>query len=225
VRWWLLPNEPPTSRRTGNLNRHGGRVCPPFTAGPGPGGRPPAPSRVLWTAETPMTRLVPCRIGSSPGVFTLDQFGVNRREVVTTFLRKSIFERDPTVARDQLRAVPVSNFRGLWKSLVDPVASLFNFDFVVANFHGFRSPHSQGRIAGYRISNGQSAGMKEILHPTNWWPTFAYVRVGSFSSDQPLPTLSACPLRSDRVRTFAPQRIDAVCHEQTIPWVSPRPSK
>jgi hypothetical protein len=25
------------------------------------------------------------------------------------------------------------------------------------------------------------------------------------------PTLSACPLRSDRVRTFAPQRIDAMC--------------
>jgi hypothetical protein len=65
-----------------------------------------------------------------------DQFGVNRREVVTTFLRKSIFEREPTVARDQLRAVPVSDFRGLWKSLVGPVASLFNFDFVVANFQG-----------------------------------------------------------------------------------------
>ena len=31
----------------------------------------------------------------------------------------------------------------------------------------------------------------------------------------PLPTLSGGPLRSDRVRTFAPQRFDAVCHEQT----------
>jgi hypothetical protein len=30
----------------------------------------------------------------------------------------------------------------------------------------------------------------------------------------PLPTLSACPLRSDRDRTFAPQQIDAVCHER-----------
>jgi hypothetical protein len=27
------PANPPTSRRTGNLNRHGGRVCLPFTAG------------------------------------------------------------------------------------------------------------------------------------------------------------------------------------------------
>jgi hypothetical protein len=29
------------------------------------------------------------------------------------------------------------------------------------------------------------------------------------------PTLSACPLRSDRVRTFAPQRIDAMCQKRT----------
>jgi hypothetical protein len=34
---------------------------------------------------------------------------------------------------------------------------------------------------------------------------------GHFRQIDPLPTLSACPLRSDRVRTFAPQRIDAVC--------------
>jgi predicted nucleotidyltransferase component of viral defense system len=65
-----------------------------------------------------------------------DQFGVNRREVVTTFLRKSIFESEPMVARDQLRAVPVADFSGLWKSLVAPVASLFNFDFVTSNFQG-----------------------------------------------------------------------------------------
>jgi Nucleotidyl transferase AbiEii toxin, Type IV TA system len=65
-----------------------------------------------------------------------DQFGVNRREVITTFLRKSIFESEPSAARDLLRAVPVSAFRDLWKSVVAPVASLFNFDFVVANFYG-----------------------------------------------------------------------------------------
>jgi predicted nucleotidyltransferase component of viral defense system len=65
-----------------------------------------------------------------------DQFGVNRREIITTFLKKSIFEREPVVARDQLRAVPMTDFQDLWKSLVAPVASLFNFDFVVANFQG-----------------------------------------------------------------------------------------
>jgi predicted nucleotidyltransferase component of viral defense system len=65
-----------------------------------------------------------------------DQFGVNRREVVTTFLRKSIFETQPMVARDQLRAVPMAGFGGLWKSLTAPVLSLFSFDFVASNFQG-----------------------------------------------------------------------------------------
>jgi hypothetical protein len=32
-----------------------------------------------------------------------------------------------------------------------------------------------------------------------------------FRQIDPLATLSACPLRSDRVRTFAPQRFDALC--------------
>ena len=36
-----------------------------------------------------------------------------------------------------------------------------------------------------------------------------------FRQINPLPTLSACPLRSDRVRTFASQRFDAVCQEPT----------
>jgi hypothetical protein len=35
--------------------------------------------------------------------------------------------------------------------------------------------------------------------------------LGHFRQIDPLPTLSACPLRSDRVRTFAPQRFDAAC--------------
>src|ERR1700730_12836762 len=39
--------------------------------------------------------------------------------------------------------------------------------------------------------------------------------LGHFRQIDPLPTLSACPLRSDPVRTFAPQRIDAMCHKPT----------
>jgi len=38
--------------------------------------------------------------------------------------------------------------------------------------------------------------------------------MGHFRQIDPLPTLSACPLRSDRVRTYAPQRFDAVCQER-----------
>src|ERR1700726_159265 len=39
--------------------------------------------------------------------------------------------------------------------------------------------------------------------------------MGHFRQIDPLPTLSACPLRSDRVRTFAPQRFYAVCQQRT----------
>jgi hypothetical protein len=33
-----------------------------------------------------------------------------------------------------LKAVPVPQFQSLWSSLVAPIASLFSFDFVIANF-------------------------------------------------------------------------------------------
>jgi hypothetical protein len=40
-------------------------------------------------------------------------------------------------------------------------------------------------------------------------------QMGHFRQIDPLPTLWACPLRSDRVRTFAPQQFDAVCQKPT----------
>src|SRR5260221_12942186 len=38
--------------------------------------------------------------------------------------------------------------------------------------------------------------------------------LGHFRQIDTLPTLSACPLRSDRVRHLAPQRSDATCQER-----------
>src|SRR5258708_34149477 len=43
---------------------------------------------------------------------------------------------------------------------------------------------------------------------------------GHFRQIDPLPTFAACPLRSDRVRTFAPRRIDAGCQQLTLPQVT-----
>jgi hypothetical protein len=51
------------------------------------------------------------------------------------------------------------------------------------------------------------------LHCTIFKPPMT--GVGHFRQIDPLPTLSACPLRSDRLRTFTPQRFDAVYHERT----------
>jgi hypothetical protein len=44
-----------------------------------------------------------------------------------------------------------------------------------------------------------------------------------FRQIDPLPTLSACPLRSDRAQTFAPQRFDAVCQLGTHAVQQSRP--
>jgi hypothetical protein len=47
-----------------------------------------------------------------------------------------------------------------------------------------------------------------VAHRQKIWRPMS--QMGHFRQIDPLPMLSACPLRSDRVRTFAPQRIDAV---------------
>lgn len=62
------------------------------------------------------------------------EFPVERLQVISSFLKKSIFEPRPTVAKDQLLAVPLDDFRLLWSTVVAPVRSLFNFDYVVSNF-------------------------------------------------------------------------------------------
>jgi hypothetical protein len=59
---------------------------------------------------------------------------VDRLQVLSTFLRKSIFEPQPSLARDQLLAVPLDEFKPLWSQIVAPVRSFFNFDYVTSNF-------------------------------------------------------------------------------------------
>ena len=62
-------------------------------------------------------------------------YPVSRLEVVSTFLRKSIFEPQPNLARDQLLAIPVAAFESSWASLIVPAATLMAFSYVTANFH------------------------------------------------------------------------------------------
>jgi len=62
------------------------------------------------------------------------EFAVDKVQVATTFLKKSIFEPQPLVAREQLLAVPMEEFRPLWSAIVAPIRSLLNFDYVLGNF-------------------------------------------------------------------------------------------
>lgn len=62
-------------------------------------------------------------------------YPVVRREVISTFLRKSVFDSEPNAAKGQLLAIPLEEFRTLWNGIVGPIRSLFNFDYVIANFY------------------------------------------------------------------------------------------
>lgn len=62
------------------------------------------------------------------------EYPISRREVVSTFLRKSLVERSPASAKEQLLAVPLNAFRGLWSTIIAPTGSLFDFDYALSNF-------------------------------------------------------------------------------------------
>jgi len=69
-------------------------------------------------------------------VFINKDIDVQRSEIVTTFLRKTIFERSPGVVKGLLLDLPFEVFRGLWnKFLVCPKQSIIDFD---AAIHAFK---------------------------------------------------------------------------------------
>jgi len=65
------------------------------------------------------------------GIFVSKTPSVDRREVVSTFLRKSIFEPSPVAARDLLVNLPFDLMRGFWDRIVCPPASRLSFDGVL----------------------------------------------------------------------------------------------
>jgi predicted nucleotidyltransferase component of viral defense system len=61
-------------------------------------------------------------------------YPVSRLEVVTTFLKKSIFGPQPNLAKEQLLAIPMVDYETDWGSLLVPAGALMAFSFVTANF-------------------------------------------------------------------------------------------
>jgi predicted nucleotidyltransferase component of viral defense system len=61
-------------------------------------------------------------------------FGVSRREVITTFLKKSIFENSPHDARSSLLNSPLAGLGDFWRGLPVPRVSVFAFDVMLAEF-------------------------------------------------------------------------------------------
>ena len=68
-------------------------------------------------------------------VFINRDIEVNREQLLRTFLRKTIFEPSPGVAKGLLLDLPLETFRGIWhKYIVCPVQSLLDFDTAIARF-------------------------------------------------------------------------------------------
>lgn len=61
-------------------------------------------------------------------------YPVSRLEVVTTFLKKSIFGPQPHLAKEQLLAIPMMDYEADWSSLLVPAGALMAFSFVTMNF-------------------------------------------------------------------------------------------
>ena len=91
-------------------------------------------------------------------------YPVSRLEVVTTFLKKSIFSPQPNLAKEQLLAIPMVDYETDWSSLLVPTGVAMAFAFVAANYHSLidslfallvpaiAAAPSIGRVAG--ISTG-----------------------------------------------------------------------
>jgi hypothetical protein len=68
-------------------------------------------------------------------IFFQKALAVSRLEVVSTFLKKTIYEPSPDIAKTQLLALPFHILRGFWdKYLVCPIQSRISFDQAEENF-------------------------------------------------------------------------------------------
>jgi len=68
-------------------------------------------------------------------VFFQNLLDINRLEVVKTFLKKTIYEPNPTVAKNLLLEIPFQTLKGFWNQyLVCPNQSLINFDEAESKF-------------------------------------------------------------------------------------------
>lgn len=88
-------------------------------------------------------------------IFFQKVLDVSRRKIITTFLKKTIYEPNPQVARNLLLELPFQVLRGLWNQyLICPKMSIVSFDDAessfrssVAELFGFIAPQPQPAFA------------------------------------------------------------------------------
>ena len=67
-------------------------------------------------------------------IFIKNDFAVNRREIISTFLKKYASGRSPSATKDQLLGLELDHFRLPWMEIVVPASQRFGFDDAVSNF-------------------------------------------------------------------------------------------
>lgn len=63
-----------------------------------------------------------------------NDYNVSRPEVISTFLKKTIYASTPNTAKELLLNVPTEEYRPFWKQIIAPIFSLFDFDRAVLDF-------------------------------------------------------------------------------------------
>jgi predicted nucleotidyltransferase component of viral defense system len=67
-------------------------------------------------------------------IFLKNEFAINRREIISTFLKKYGSGPPPSASKDQLLGLELDHFGPLWAELVVPRDQRFGFDYVVSSF-------------------------------------------------------------------------------------------
>jgi predicted nucleotidyltransferase component of viral defense system len=106
-------------------------------------------------------------------VFFQKVLNISRREVLMTFLKQTIYEPEPLIARNLLLELPFQAIRGLWNEyLVCPKVSLFSFDnaeewfkTVIADMFAVIEPRFAytGMAGGAGLSYFQSSARADIM--------------------------------------------------------------
>lgn len=99
---------------------------------------------------------------------------INRSEVVSTFLKKSIFGPRPRAAKDALLEVPLTSFASSWGTLLVPLAASFPFEYALDNFVGL----IEALFAPFLIARtgGGGTGIRRGLGSPSITGNFTYCR-------------------------------------------------
>ncbi len=141
------------------------------------------------------------------GVFVNRAIEVDRREVIQTFLAKTIFQGSPITALQLLLAAPLDLFRGFWGTIVVPRTTDLSFDSASALFReGLGSLFAPFGRGG--------------LHPTMFFPAELRNPILRAASDMTLlrVTYTGYPREVEPYSLVFRRRLDGIGQEYLYVW-------